>query len=137
MSGRQSDERTPIVAPGLLPVARVVTSGEGVQPVSATLSVTLSRFDGWTLLAIAGAIDGVTAPELHVLLREFTDQSVTVDLNDVTFIDASGLRTLMRAHEEIILAGGRMAIRGPRPSVHEVCDTTGLTDWRAGDPLTT
>ena len=104
---------------------------------SGTLSVTVSRFDGWTLLAIAGEIDGATAPELHSLLREFTDQSVTIDLNDVTFVDSSGLRTLMRARQEIILAGGRMSIRNPRPNVQKACETAGLTERRAGDPLTT
>ena len=125
MSGAQSENRSPIA------VARPIPG------VNATLSFTVSRFDGWTLVAIAGEIDSVTAPELHAVLQEFGNQSVCVDLHDATFLDSSGRRTLMRAREQIILAGGRLAIRSPWPNLQVEFERTGLTDSRADDRLST
>ena len=142
MSGRQSDESTLIgvarrtrgVAAATLPP---LFQREGVHCTSGSLSVTVNRFDGWTLVAFAGVIDGVTAPELHSVLQEFTDQSVTVDLYDATFLDASGLRTLLRVRERIVLGGGRLAIRSLRPNVQKELERTVLTDPRSGAPVTT
>ena len=95
----------------------------------------ISRSANWTLVTVCGELDVATAPELHSILQEFSDQSVTVDLNEVTFIDAAVLATLLRAHDRITLAGGRLAIRGQRPSVQRTVEITGLTDRFADDPL--
>ena len=109
----------------------------GVQPMSGSLSFTISSFDGWTLVAVAGEINGTTAHELHSVLQSFTGQSVVVDLSDVTFYDSSGLRTLMQAHEQTILSGGRLAIRSLRPEVQSTFEIARLTHPFAGDPLAT
>jgi hypothetical protein len=47
---------------------------------SGTLSVTISRFDGWTLVAVAGELDATTSHELASVLQTFTDQTVGVHL---------------------------------------------------------
>ena len=104
---------------------------------SGSLSFTNSGFDGWTLVAVAGELDGTTAHELHSVLQRFTGQSVTVDLSDITFCNSSGLRTLIRAHEQTILSGGRLAIRSLRPEVQSTFEIARLTHPFAGDPLAT
>jgi hypothetical protein len=45
------------------------------------------------------------------------------------------LATLLRAHERITLAGGRLAIRSQRPSALSTVEITGVTDRFADDPL--
>jgi len=102
-----------------------------------TLSFTISQSESQTVVAVAGDIDSATAPELHAILDQYGDHMVTVDLHKVTFIDSSGLGTLIRAQERITLAGGRLAIRGPRPNVQRVFEITGLAERFAGDPLAT
>ncbi len=110
---------------------------EGVRTMIGTLSFTISQSDGRTFVAVAGDIDCATAPELHAILDQYGHQSVTVDLNGVTFIDSSGLGTLISAQERITLAGGQLAIRSPRPNVQKAFEITGLTERFTGDPLPT
>jgi|SoiMethySBSTD1v2_1073268.scaffolds.fasta_scaffold67035_6 stage II sporulation protein AA (anti-sigma F factor antagonist) len=102
---------------------------------TGALEFTISRSATWTLISVAGELNAATAPELHSILQEFSLQSVTVDLHAVTFIDPSGLATLLRAHERITLAGGRLAIRSQRPSALSTVEITGVTDRFADDPL--
>ena len=100
-----------------------------------TLSFTISRSSGRTLVAVAGEIDLATAPELDAVLQDFGHHSVTVDLNDVTFIDSFGLATLMRAHDRIAHAGGRLCVRGRRPNVRRTFQVAGLAERFDVDPL--
>jgi anti-anti-sigma factor len=90
------------------------------------LSFTLSRANGSAVIAVAGEIDGATAPELDSALRHFERESVTVDLSGVTFIDSSGLGTLVKAHKRIRVAGGRLTVTGPQPNVRKVFEISRL-----------
>ena len=53
------------------------------------------------VLYIRGEIDLATAPDLRAALNEFTasDPAVIVDMADVSFIDAGGLRVILQAAE--------------------------------------
>jgi len=102
---------------------------------TATLNLTISQSGTWTLITVAGELTAANAPQLHAILQEFSHQSVTVDLNAVTFVDPSCLATLSRAHDRITLAGGRLAIRSQRPNVLSTVEITGPTERFADDPL--
>jgi len=90
------------------------------------LSFTLSRANGSAVIAVAGELDGATAPELDGALRHFERESVTVDLSGVTFIDSSGLGTLVEAQKRISVAGGRLTVTGSQPNVRRVLETNRL-----------
>jgi len=102
-----------------------------------TLSFTVRRTNGSTAIAVAGEIDGATAPELDAALGVFEQEAVTVDLSGVNFLDSSGLGTLVEAHKRIGLAGGRMAVTGAQPNVQKVFELTNLADLLCNDQSAT
>lgn len=96
--------------------------------------------DGWSVLKVSGEIDVATAPDLARRLRclaEIEPGKVLVDLGDVTFCDASGLRALVSAHHVLAGRDERLHLSGLRPSLARVLDITGLDEvFTVADVLT-
>jgi anti-sigma B factor antagonist len=75
-------------------------------------------------LVLAGEIDTYTAPELA---ERLDDQGVAVlDLTGVTFIDSSGLRVLVEAHQARVAAGSTLTLRSPSAAVQRLLEISGL-----------
>lgn len=72
-----------------------------------------------------GELDMGSAPRLRDTLRDIEGTDVLVDLCETTFIDSTGLSTLLNALRRITRAGRRLAVACP-PSI--VRDTIRLTD---------
>jgi anti-anti-sigma factor len=80
-------------------------------------------------LVLHGEIDAHTAPDLEARLASLGDGAdVTVDLEQVTFIDSSGLRVLITAHTSLEAAGHRLQLPSPSAAVRRLMDITGLTE---------
>jgi anti-sigma B factor antagonist len=66
------------------------------------LSIDRHAVNGAVRLAIAGEVDIATAGQLRrAILTALTDvrtEELTVDLDQVTFLDSSGIQTLLRGH---------------------------------------
>jgi anti-sigma B factor antagonist len=82
------------------------------EPALVVPSVMLTS--GHVVVKLVGEIDLVTAPEVAAALasaRQAAHTGVVVDLAGLTFIDACGLRVLMRAHRDSrqLPAGLRLA----------------------------
>jgi anti-sigma B factor antagonist len=86
----------------------------------------VSALNGGHLVSVAGEIDMATAPALAETLVQFPNGSVTVDLSEVTFIDASGLRALVAAQRHIGRREGRMLVQGVNPFTRKLFEMTGL-----------
>jgi anti-anti-sigma factor len=54
--------------------------------------------------------------------------SVVVSLQDVTFIDSSGLRGLIQASRGLSDRGDELTLRSPSPVVRRLLEITGLLD---------
>ena len=88
----------------------------------------------WTVLAVSGEIDIATAPslreKLHSLLAE-GHQNLFADLDEVTFLDSSGLRVLAQSQRRLTGAHGpprlRLVVAGA--AVERVFDVTGLRSF--------
>jgi len=52
--------------------------------------------------------------------------AVTVDLAEVTFMDSTGLTTLMDAHQQARSNGATFIVRRPSPAVRRVFDLAGV-----------
>jgi len=88
------------------------------------LVVTLT--DGY-FVRVSGDVDLATAPQLAEVLGQFANGTLRVDLSEVTFLDSSGLRTLLHAHRDATRAGRRMVVCGPlHPLVQQAIAITGL-----------
>jgi anti-sigma B factor antagonist len=75
-------------------------------------------------LVLSGEIDSYTATELA---QRLGDEPIDVlDLAAVTFIDSSGLRVLVEAHQVRMERGTRLALRAPSAPVQRLLEISGL-----------
>ena len=82
------------------------------------------------MLILHGELDIATAPELVEMLHRFRRQghAVELDLAEVTFMDSTGLRTLMQAKDRIESAGADLSIVPGSRAVMRVFEIVGLLD---------
>jgi len=93
------------------------------------MNVTTEALPKGTLLAIEGQVDMHTSPELRGKLRETLEKKSTpivVDLTKVTFIDSSGLATLIEALQAVGRYGGRLRLCGLSPAVRNLFKLSNL-----------
>jgi anti-anti-sigma factor len=89
----------------------------------------VSLADGAVRVRVLGELDLSTSPELgETLLRELGEgRSVVVDLSAVTFIDSTGLNTLVAALRSCDTNGGSLMLSPELPAqVTRVFEITGL-----------
>lgn len=112
-------------------------------PAPAELETDLSVEDGRALLRVSGEVDLLTAPRLDAALADGlgAGRPLTVDLRGVTFIESSGLRSLLEARRRADGAGPVVLVVRPEGVVARLLGLTGVTDLfevraRAdGDPV--
>jgi anti-anti-sigma factor len=75
-----------------------------------------------------GELDIATAPELVDMLARLRHHghAVTVDLAEVTFMDSTGLTTLMDAHKQARSNGWSFSVKRPSPPVRRVFELAGV-----------
>jgi anti-anti-sigma factor len=80
---------------------------------------------------VEGEVDMATAPTLvECFDRVMADpvDLVIVDLAGVTFLDSSGIASLVRAQRQFQGAGRDFCVRNPTPMVQRVLRITGVDD---------
>ena len=85
-----------------------------------TLSVSSRRLDTCQVLVVEGELDMDDAPKLDAAIEACTDEvPLVVDLTSLTFIDSTGIHTLLRERDS-----GRPAavVRPPDSNVARVLD---------------
>jgi anti-sigma B factor antagonist len=86
----------------------------------------VSAIGGGHRVTVCGEVDIAAAPKLAEALVQFPSGTVIVDLADVTFFDASGLRALLAAQRNIERRKGRLIVEGTSAAVRKVFDIVGL-----------
>jgi anti-sigma B factor antagonist len=84
---------------------------------------------GWTVVRASGEIDVATAPLLREQLTELVDAGtvhVVVDLEDVDFIDSTGLGVLVGSVRRARAADGDVRLVCTNPRILKVFAATGL-----------
>lgn len=81
-------------------------------------------------LVLAGEIDAHTAPSLVDHLDPLPDGTgdVVLDIAGVDFMDSSGLRVLIEAHDRARAAGRRLVLRSPSGVVRRLFEVSGLSE---------
>lgn len=85
---------------------------------------------GASVLVVHGQIDVHTAPRLREQLVELVTQGarrIVVDLNDVDFLDSTGLGVLVGVLKRVRTHDGELVLACQRPRVLKVFEITGLT----------
>jgi anti-anti-sigma factor len=88
----------------------------------------VAHLDGDRLLILQGELDIATAPELAATLARLRAyrHTVVLDLEGVTFMDSTGLTTLMDAWLEAQRDGGELSVRAASPAVRRVIQLAGV-----------
>lgn len=87
--------------------------------------------EGVLVLELAGELDLATAGRFRRLLEDARTRGrtgVVIDLTEVSFMDSTMLRELLRARAETEGAGGRLVLAGAQASVARLLDLTGTAD---------
>jgi anti-sigma B factor antagonist len=82
-------------------------------------------------VAPAGELDLATAPQLEQAIRELLDagfEHVIVDLTELDFLDASGLRALLRLQASSADGAFQFELKPGPPSVQRIFELSGTTD---------
>jgi anti-sigma B factor antagonist len=82
-----------------------------------------------TGLALAGEIDAYTAPALAEAIGRCDHTYVMIDMAEVEFVDSSGLRVLIEAHQEAQAADRRIQLTNPSPAVSRLLEISGIDDY--------
>jgi anti-anti-sigma factor len=83
------------------------------------------------VVAVRGELDMFSAPELAACLDAALDRGgvrIVVDLTDASFLDSSGIFTLVRAKNRAQQAGGTLRLTCPPGPVLRVLTVAGLID---------
>src|SRR5438034_11748023 len=92
------------------------------------LRVTPESLDGAMRLALHGELDLATTPILETSLEaaeRYDEPVVALDLSELTFVDASGLKTILNAHRRSIRHGGRgLALVNPSGDIRRLLELT-------------
>jgi anti-sigma B factor antagonist len=82
--------------------------------------------DGVALLALDGDLDPFTAPLLRERLDDLGDvKGLRLDVSALRFIDSSGLRVLVVAHQKLE-PGGQLVLEGANDMTRRVIEIAGL-----------
>ena len=84
--------------------------------------------EGTRVIALRGELDVATVGRLRAALAPIVEDDsvmkVVVDLVEVTFIDSTGLMTLLNALRRLVRRGGRLVLACSNPTVLRLFEAT-------------
>jgi anti-sigma B factor antagonist len=92
------------------------------------IEVTTSPRDGGATVVVDGELDIATAPQLEAALRDAESRGVKalfLDLGGLAFMDSTGLRSVLAAHQRAQAEGRQLTVQNLQPEVARVLEVTG------------
>jgi anti-sigma B factor antagonist len=80
-------------------------------------------------VAVAGEIDAHTAPAVAAALAAADHDPLVLDLAGVEFVDSSGLRVLLEAHQLREADGRSLVLSRPSMAVKRLLDVAGVDGY--------
>ena len=81
-------------------------------------------------IEVGGEVDLATSPRLQAVLVDLVDRGfhqLTIDLEQVSFLDCAGIGMLVDARRRVQEHGGSLKLVRPAPLVRRVLEVTGMT----------
>ena len=103
---------------------------------SAPLTVTVLAAAGHDVLELAGEVDLATTPLLYEQVRRLLADGrnrLVLDLDQVTFMDATALGFLVATHRHVTASDGAFAVRYQDAPVPALLRITGLAGMLSND----
>ncbi len=94
-------------------------------------AITASYSGANVVLGVRGQVDILTGPELGAVLDAVIDRghvAVVLDLTELVFMDAAGLRVIASGANRLGPLGGQIVIRSVPPLVRRMLDIAGMTE---------
>jgi anti-sigma B factor antagonist len=102
-----------------------------LEPVPMTeLNLSVQRHGDHATIQVGGEVDIATCPQLQAVLRELVDRGfhqLIIDLEQVSFLDCSGIRVLVDALRRVQAHRGSVRLVRPTSPVWRVLALTGMT----------
>ncbi|MEX1104770.1 MAG: STAS domain-containing protein [Ilumatobacteraceae bacterium] len=99
-----------------------------MSPLDPSASFHLAQADDGVVIAV-GEIDMVAGPQLEALVLPLERPgAVVIDLSAVTFLDSSGLRTLLKIARAAGERGDEVVLRSPSAEVDRLLELTGTRE---------
>jgi anti-sigma B factor antagonist len=95
-----------------------------------SFSISSLRLERGILVALSGDVDLATATiaEDELQRAEQSEDLVVLDLGEVSFMDSTGLRMVISAHERLRKRGASLEIRRVPPQVARLFELVGVND---------
>ena len=93
------------------------------------LSLTSQYLPGGTVIQVVGEVDATNSARLLAFLDQAhprPQEPLFLDLSALTFVDCSGLMTLLDTRVRLAAAKGRLHLAAPHKRVRRLLDLTGL-----------
>jgi anti-sigma B factor antagonist len=120
----------------------IVTGAKGPARITSLrrpegLEIRVAGAEGVALLVLSGELDVSSTARLGDRFGELAAEvhsDVFVDVSGLTYIDSSGLASLVKAHRAFAAQGVRLVIVFPTAHVQRLFDICGLTSLLVVDP---
>ncbi len=92
------------------------------------LKIDTDETGNWPVVRVEGEIDAATCETLASVLGEVLERSpagLELEFTQVSFVDSSGLRTLVQAHQRLG-ERGPLRVSGATPNFRRLLEITGL-----------
>jgi len=91
------------------------------------LSILKTGTETSRVIQVSGELDLATAPKLDAVLEDLDGvHLVFLELWDLSFIDSTGFRTIVAAHQRLEDRGGRLVLHGLSPFAEGAVKVLGL-----------
>jgi len=90
--------------------------------------------DGQAELTLVGELDNLSAPVLRQVLAGIDSgggHDVTIDMDELRFVDSSGINELVTAWRRSRQQGGTLTVRNATEAVRRLLEMTGVADMLA------
>lgn len=114
----------------------VPTPGTGADEEASRLGLQHHVEAGTHTLAATGELDLVEAPRLEQLVEELTRDQIdlVLDLDELGFLDSTGVRAILVANEMVERSGGTMTVTLGNPKVNASSRCRGSSEPRRSCP---
>ena len=92
------------------------------------MNITTEKSGDKLEIKLDGRLDGVAAPSLDAKLALDGVRELVLDFAKCHYISSAGIRSVLKAHQAMAKAQGKMVVTNVSPHVREVFDLTGLSD---------
>jgi anti-anti-sigma factor len=102
------------------------------------LDIGVASSDGVAVISVAGELDVSNHQRLRECLREVSEAGATeviLDVEQLTFMDSTGLSVLVATHRRMEAAGGRFSVLAPTNIVKRLLDMIGHLPYQLTDEV--